>query len=58
MLEPIAQVWLLIGFAIAGVLVGVAQTFADRTCQCCRLLVSRMAPTCPYCRCRRPGRWG
>lgn len=52
MFESIAPLVILIVGALVGVLVGVAHGYADRTCSCCRLLVSRAAPTCPHCRCR------
>ena len=52
MLAPLAQLWLLIVFAIAGVLVGVAQMVSERPCSCCGIRVSRMASRCPHCRCR------
>jgi hypothetical protein len=52
MLAPLAQLWILIAFAIAGVLVGVAQMYAERWCPCCKLQVTRSASTCPHCRCR------
>ncbi|MBI3748552.1 MAG: hypothetical protein HY262_06880 [Chloroflexi bacterium] len=53
MLAPLAQLWILVTFAIAGVLVGVAQMYdAEHWCPCCKLQVSRNASTCPHCRCR------
>ncbi len=52
MLQPIAQVWLLVVFAIAGVIAGLAQMHAVRACPCCKLYVGRSEPRCPHCRCR------
>jgi hypothetical protein len=52
MLAPLAQLWILVVFAIVGVLVGVAQMNAERLCPCCRLQVSWLASRCPHCRCR------
>ena len=51
MLEQNAQLWILIGFAIIGVLAGLAQMNAQRTCGCCGLDVSRGETRCPHCRC-------
>ncbi len=51
MLAPLAQLWILVVFAIVGVLAGVVQTRADRQCPYCRLQVSRSATRCPHCRC-------
>ena len=52
MLQSLAPLWILIVFAIAGVLVGMAQMDAERTCPYCRLQVSWNDSTCPHCRCR------
>ncbi len=52
MLAPLAQLWILVVFAIVGVLAGVAQMLAERSCPCCHLQVSRTASKCPHCRCR------
>lgn len=52
MLAPIAQLWLLVVFAIVGVLVGLAQMVSEVSCSCCGLSVSRTLSTCPHCRCR------
>jgi hypothetical protein len=52
MLAPLAQLWILVAFAIAGVLVGLAQMYAERWCPCCKLQVTRSASSCPHCRCR------
>ncbi len=51
MLAPLAQLWILVVFSIAGVLVGVAQMSAERVCPCCGLWASRSAAKCPHCRC-------
>jgi hypothetical protein len=52
MLQPIVPLLLLIVGALVGILVGVAHGYSERTCPCCRLLVSRTASRCPHCRCR------
>jgi len=51
-MPPLAQLWTLVIFAIAGVVVGLAQMRAERECPCCRQMVSRSVQRCPHCRCR------
>jgi hypothetical protein len=50
--DPIWPLWLLVGGAVAGVVAGVAQMTAARTCPWCKLPVSRSMKTCPHCRSR------
>jgi hypothetical protein len=52
MFGPLEPLWILVVFAIVGVLGGVAQMNAERMCPCCRLHVSRTLSKCPHCRCR------
>lgn len=52
MLLPLAQLSIMVLFAVAGVLVGIAQTTVDRSCPYCKLSVSPRASKCPHCRCR------
>jgi len=44
--------WLLAGFSIAGVLVGVVQGSNHRECPYCHLDVTRKDLRCPHCRSR------
>ena len=52
MLESIAPLLLLIVGSVAGVLVGVAYTYAERRCPCCGLHSIMPGARCPHCRCR------
>jgi hypothetical protein len=49
---PFVQLGILVFAAIVGVLVGLAHSYAERWCPYCHLEVSRLASTCPHCRCR------
>ena len=46
-----AQVVIIVVFSLVGVLAGVLQSMAERTCPCCSLSVSMWASKCPHCRC-------
>ena len=52
MLTSLAPRWILIVFAMIGVIVGVAQMNAERWCPYCKLQVTWNVSTCPHCRCR------
>jgi hypothetical protein len=52
MLAPLAQLWILVVFAIVGVVAGVAQMRQDRPCPCCGSQVGRGPDRCPHCLCR------
>jgi hypothetical protein len=52
MLAPLAQLWLLVAFAIVGVVAGVAQMLEHRACPCCGAEVGRGVSRCPHCLCR------
>ncbi len=51
MLTQQAQVAIIVMFSLVGILAGVLQSMAERTCPCCSLSVSRSASRCPHCRC-------
>lgn len=48
----LAQLWILVAFALVGVAAGIAQMRSVRECSCCHNVVSRRLERCPYCRCR------
>ena len=50
-IAPLAPLWILVVFALVGVLAGVAQTLADRWCPYCKLQVNWNASKCPHCKC-------
>jgi hypothetical protein len=50
-IAPLAPLWILVVFALIGVLAGVAQTLADRWCPYCKLQVNWNASKCPHCKC-------
>jgi hypothetical protein len=52
MLGPLAPLWMLALFALVGVVAGLAQMYAERSCPYCKLQVSWSVSTCPHCRCR------
>jgi len=51
-LASLAPLWILIVFAVVGILVGVAQESTERSCPYCKLQVAWKVTTCPHCRCR------
>lgn len=52
MLGSLAPLWILVIFAMVGVIAGVVQMQADRWCPYCKLQVSWGVSKCPHCLCR------
>jgi hypothetical protein len=52
MLASLAPLWILVAFALVGVIAGIAQMQADRWCPYCKLQVNWGVSKCPHCLCR------
>ncbi len=52
MLGPLAQLVILVVFALIGVAAGVFQMHDARVCPCCGSQLARGPARCPHCLCR------